>query len=250
MILLGTSGYAFPDWEGVYYPAGTEPQDFLPIYARDFDTTELASSDTSLDLGQLADQTPEKFLFSVHLPQSLTHQEELSELVGFVDALRPLVERDKLACVLAAMPPGFANRPENKDFLRQVRAKLGDLPMVVEFSSKDWIVEGTEGWLRENGLCYCCVDQPRLPELVQPVLWATGPVGCVRFHGRNYQDWDSNDPQLEHDYSYDLMELAEWLPKIEDLAAATQLTLIYMANTPRAQAVEAARAMRRMLQFD
>lgn len=40
------------------------------------------------------------------------------------------------------------------------------------------------GVVRELGVAYCCVDEPRLPNLPPPVARATAPVAYVRFHGR------------------------------------------------------------------
>ncbi|HJO06441.1 MAG TPA: hypothetical protein QGG37_03770, partial [Chloroflexota bacterium] len=38
-------------------------------------------------------------------------------------------------------------------------------------------------------LGFCCVDEPQLKGNMPPFTAATGPVGYVRFHGRNANDW-------------------------------------------------------------
>ncbi len=43
-ILIGTSGYDYPEWRGVFYPAGLKRADFLPYYATQFNALELNSS--------------------------------------------------------------------------------------------------------------------------------------------------------------------------------------------------------------
>ena len=38
---VGTSGYSFPDWVGVFYPPGTRRQEMFAYYMRQFRTVEL-----------------------------------------------------------------------------------------------------------------------------------------------------------------------------------------------------------------
>lgn len=64
-IRLGTSS-----WTGVgsFYPANAKPQDFLPIYASEFDTVEIDSTfyhvPTARTVEQWRERTPKGFIFS------------------------------------------------------------------------------------------------------------------------------------------------------------------------------------------
>jgi len=40
-VLVGTSGYSYPDWVGGFYPAGTRPDKMLSYYGRQFPLVEL-----------------------------------------------------------------------------------------------------------------------------------------------------------------------------------------------------------------
>lgn len=40
-ILIGTSGYDYPEWKGVFYPEDLPRKDFLSYYATQFNTVEL-----------------------------------------------------------------------------------------------------------------------------------------------------------------------------------------------------------------
>ena len=44
MILLGTSGYSYPDWDGVFYPPGLARAKQLDFYVRQFKTVEVNST--------------------------------------------------------------------------------------------------------------------------------------------------------------------------------------------------------------
>ncbi|HEX2060944.1 MAG TPA: DUF72 domain-containing protein, partial [Thermoanaerobaculia bacterium] len=43
-IRLGTQGWNYDAWVGPFYPIGTRAPDFLPLYARAFDTVEVDST--------------------------------------------------------------------------------------------------------------------------------------------------------------------------------------------------------------
>ncbi|GHT80108.1 hypothetical protein FACS1894130_10720 [Spirochaetia bacterium] len=40
-ILIGTSGYSYPEWVGPVYPKGTKQADYLALYAGLFSAVEL-----------------------------------------------------------------------------------------------------------------------------------------------------------------------------------------------------------------
>ncbi len=80
-ILLGTSSWTADGWEGAFYPAGTKPQDFLPIYADHFNTVEIDSTfyrvPTPKTVEQWKDRTPDGFIFAAKVPQIITHEKVL-----------------------------------------------------------------------------------------------------------------------------------------------------------------------------
>jgi uncharacterized protein YecE (DUF72 family) len=40
-ILIGTSGFSYDDWKGIFYPDGPEGSDFLSFYSQEFPAVEL-----------------------------------------------------------------------------------------------------------------------------------------------------------------------------------------------------------------
>jgi uncharacterized protein YecE (DUF72 family) len=254
-ILIGTSGFSFDDWVGPVYPKDLPKQEWLNFYAEEFSTCELNFSyyriPDARTLGQIAAKVPEGFLFSIKAYRGITHEREdpAPQMEQFTAALSPLINQDKFACVLAQFPHSFHANQANRDYLKRVREGFGDLPVVVEFRSREWISQRTFEELHALELGFCCVDQPRFDSLIPPVAVATGPVAYVRFHGRNRAKWWQHDEAWErYDYSYTDEELEEWVPKIHSLEGEASLTLVYMNNHWQGQAVSTARQMRGLMQ--
>ena len=153
-----------------------------------------------------------------------------------------------LGCVLAQFPWSFKHTPENERFLETVRDELPDLPVVVEFRNAAWIRDETFDRLRDLGLGCCCVDEPRLHGLVPPFAVATAPVGYVRFHGRNAAKWWRHEHAWErYDYLYSQEELAEWVPRIREIAAQAEKTYVFFNNHYEGKAGQNARQLAELL---
>jgi uncharacterized protein YecE (DUF72 family) len=256
-LLIGTSGFSYKDWVGPVYPEGLPKGQWLNYYAQEFSTCELNFSyyriPDSRTLSQIAAKVPQGFLFSIKAYRGITHEREDPgpQMEQFSAALAPLIDQGKFACVLAQFPHSFHANQANRDYLSRVREGLADLPVVVEFRSREWIDERTFDELRALDLGFCCVDQPRFKSLIPPVAVATGPVAYVRFHGRNYEKWWRHDEAWErYDYSYSDEELMEWVPRISQLDAEAPLTLVYMNNHWQGQAVGTARQLRNLMEQD
>jgi len=258
-ILIGTSGFSYQDWVGPVYPEGLPKQEWLAYYATEFRTNELNFSyyriPDARTLGAIAAKVPEGFLFSIKAYKGITHEREeaqtpiAAQIEQFTASLAPLIDAEKFACVLAQFPYSFHANQTNRDYLKRVRQGFGDLPVVVEFRSRDWISERTFDELRELNFGFCCVDQPRFKNLIPPVAVATGPVAYVRFHGRNRAKWWQHDEAWErYDYSYSDEELEEWIPRIRQLDEESPLTLVYMNNHWQGQAVGTARQLRMLME--
>jgi uncharacterized protein YecE (DUF72 family) len=252
MIKLGTSGFSYDDWVGPVYPPDLPRRGWLGYYAERFQTVELNVTyyripETKIVSGWV-ERTPEHFLFAVKAHQSLTHEREDPDYSTFLAALTPLIESQKLGCVLAQFPHSFHATPENHSYLSVLRQGLPDVPVVVEFRDRAWVTEETFDQLRELELGFCCVDEPHLKGLMPPIAVATAPVAYVRFHGRNAAKWWQHDQAWErYDYTYREQELEPWVTRIRELAAAAPLTLVYANNHYKGQSVDTIRKLEKLL---
>ena len=256
MIYIGTSGFKFDDWKGHFYPTGLPQKEWFKYYAERFNCLEVNASYYRLFhpaiFYHMAQKVPDDFQFTVKTYKSLTHEvgtDNEADFLAFAASLGALLETDKLGCILGQFPNSFKNTPANQKYLVEFRQRLGELPLVIEFRNRDWLTQPVFDLLREQGMGFCCVDEPQFKTLIPPVAEATSDLGYVRFHGRNYQKWwKSSDSKERYDYLYSREELEEWLPKIGKLAEQTEKTYVFMNNCFQAKAVTNAEQIRELLE--
>jgi uncharacterized protein YecE (DUF72 family) len=91
-VSVGTSGWSYPTWRPGFYPAGTDPSEFLGYYAARFETVELNTTGYRLpsedQFRRWAEQVPDGFEFAPKLPGG-----RLRSLDVFGDRLRALGDR-------------------------------------------------------------------------------------------------------------------------------------------------------------
>ena len=293
MILIGTSGYSFRDWIGPFYPPGIESRQMLDFYVREFSTVEVNSTYYRIPhpatLHAMAKKTPPGFEFVVKAHHDHTHRRvpDVALDDSFRRAMEPLQEVGKLHGVLAQFPNSFRLNRANVEYLEELRGRLPDVSLFVEFRHVSWVAEEVYPELQARGLGFVSVDEPDLPGLLPPVARATGDIAYVRFHGRNKVNWyreEGSGPDsrarsrgagaplgplfsgvpiepakekplpagtrqlLRYDYMYTEDELKEWVGKIRDLAANTKKTFVFFNNCHAGQAATSAKLMRRMLE--
>ncbi len=254
MILVGTSGYSYPEWRGRFYPDRLPQERMLAFYAEAFPAVELNSTyyriPTARMLEAMVRRAAGRLTFAVKAPRELTHDraQAAEALPQFRQALDPMREAGALGCVLLQFPFSFQPGPEAAAHVLRLRDGLDDLPAVVEFRHRRWVSEDTFGWLRDHRLGFCCVDEPQLPGLPPPAAVATGPVGYVRFHGRNAARWWHHAQAWErYDYLYTEEELGPWLGRIRALESQSTTTFVFFNNPAGGQAAVNARMFQRML---
>ncbi len=253
-LLLGTSGFSYDDWRGIFYPRGLRKGDMLPYYAGHFPAVEINATyyrmpDPST-MQAMTEKVPEGFLFCVKAHSDMTHAGRFNPEAfrQFRRAVEPLKQANMLGCVLAQFPWSFRRSPENEAFLETVSAELPDAPVVIEFRTAEWVQPEVFELLRNLGLSFCCVDEPRLRGLVPPVAAVTGPVGYVRFHGRNGRKWWAHDEAYErYDYLYSNRELAEWVPRVRSIVSQAEVTFAFFNNHYQGKAAQNARQMAKLL---
>lgn len=257
-IFVGTSGFSYADWKGVFYPPEIPKTAMLSYYATQFPVVELDytyyAMPTARTLQGMVEKTPENFRFIVKTHQSMTHAPKSSSgdfdsaCRVFNAALQPLRDTEKLACVLAQFPWAFGPTDRSWGLLQRLRENMPDVSVVIEFRNVSWVIKETFYRLHDLGFGFCCVDEPALKGLFPPIALATSNVGYIRFHGRNAAKWwNAKEGWERYNYLYNHEELSEWLPKIKHVAERADRTYVLMNNCHAGHAVVNARMIQDLI---
>ncbi len=224
------------------------------MYARQFNTVEINSSYYRIlpaaVFYHLQHKVPDGFKFVVKANQNITHIRENNQNIfrEFRLSLQPLLDNNKLGCILAQFPYSFHYNKKNQDYLQYLKEKMDDLPLVIEFRNNYWIKEKVFNFLREKKIGFCAVDQPSLKGLIPPVAETTSNLGYIRFHGRNKEKWWQHEHAYQrYDYLYNEQELKEWIPKIKEIASQTSDQYIFMNNHYKGKATKNALMLMKLL---
>lgn len=247
LIRFGPAGWSYPDWEGPVYPErkpkGFDPLAFLAEY---FDTIEINSTFYRPAHPQAArswvrriERNP-RFKFTAKLWQRFTHERDTPWNEDDVDAVRegldPIAERGRLGALLVQFPWSFKSTEETRDWLADIATAFRAYPRVVEVRHASWNTPEFYQWLADEGIGFVNIDQPLFRKSIKPSATATAPVGYVRLHGRNYEDWfrEGAGRDARYDYLYSAQELAPWAERIRELAASGTAEEVYaIANNHR-----------------
>lgn len=255
---VGTSGYSYPDWVGPIYPTGLPRNEWLPYYARQFDTVEINSTyyrvpSPHMIAALVRKVDPQRFLFTVKVPRELTHDRGkfAATVAPFLTGIRPMLDAGCLGTLLAQFP--FSLPREGEEALGHL-AKLREaipaaIPLHVEFRHTFWYRPEVVEFLRQHDLGFVNVDLPPLPNLPHEKTGiVTNGIGYFRFHGRNAAKWwEHREASERYDYEYSAAELAEWVPVIGKVAAGARRTFVFMNNCHLGKSVRDALKLREQL---
>lgn len=173
-ILLGTSSFTATGWEGSFYPKGLRSAEYLSFYAQHFHTVEIDSTfyacPSDQTVSNWASRTPENFIFSVKVPQTITHEKILEncelEFQQFLETMRLL--GPKLGPIVFQFP--FFNRavfPDRHEFTDRLVPFLKGLPkdhkFAIEIRNRNWLDAEFASLLRDNRIALVLQDRSWMP---------------------------------------------------------------------------------------
>ena len=196
-ISLGTSSFTAASWEGPFYPRGMKSRDFLSYYATQFSAVEIDSTfygcPSANTVSNWAARTPENFIFSVKVPQIISHEKalvgcdpEFEQFVLTMDILGP-----KLGPLLIQFPSFDRWKfPTQDHFLAVLVPFLKKLPadhkFVIEIRNKKWLDAKFADVLREHRVALALTDSSFMPrpwELKEQFDLVTADFAYVRWLG-------------------------------------------------------------------
>jgi uncharacterized protein YecE (DUF72 family) len=243
LLRIGPAGWAYKDWAGYVYPQprpkGFHPAIFLAEY---FDTIEINTSFYHPMQAEHAGQWIERvsgnprFLFTAKLWKKFTHEHDatLADEREARAGLDVLHAGKKLGAVLVQFPFSFHREPGTIEYLSRLLKRFSDYPLVVEVRHLSWNVPATFELLRERNAGFCNIDQPIIGRSLGPSTAATAPVGYVRLHGRRYDTWFTDDPEMapheRYNYLYSGEELKPWAERIRKVSKQAGTVFVITNN--------------------
>jgi uncharacterized protein YecE (DUF72 family) len=244
--LIGCSGWNYGDtpdnggWTKVFYPDKETKR--LRYYSQFFNTAEMDASFyekfyshmTKGTFIGMTKATPEKFQFSVKVPEIITHVKRMDVKKGamisfeeFLDKISPLKRANKLGAILFQLPPSFTvNDFKNiEQFLDRLPTN-GSYDYAIEFRNPSWGTEGPWEMLKHYNIAAVMTDSPAKENLqfLSDVIITTANHSFIRFHGRNTKG------HYWYNYLYSEQELRPWVEKVKQIKEQTKTLRIYFNN--------------------
>ena len=247
-LILGCSGWNYGDtpdkggWTGVFYPDKNTKR--LKYYSQFFNTAEMDSIFYEKFYSQMTKgtfigmvrATPEKFQFSVKVPETITHNKRLDINKGvmidfeeFLDKISPLKTANKLGAILFQLPTSFtvSDFKNIEGFLdRLLSSSSGHYDYAVEFRHPSWSSEGPWDMLKHYNIAAVMTDSPARENLqfLSDITITTADHSFLRFHGRNTKG------HYWYNYMYSKEELKPWVEKVSQIKQQTKVLRIYFNN--------------------
>jgi len=213
-LLVGTSGWSYKDWEGVFYPVGAPAADYLAHYGRVFRTVEIDATFYALPRASVVEnwalRSPPGFIFSAKFPREITHEAgglERDELAqAFIERMGLLGE--KRGPLLLQFPPRF--EPERLPALARFLEVLpASARYAVEFRHPGWHSEELLALLAERQVAWAAGVGPLNP----PQRPVTTDFVYLRWIGdRNLSVFD----RVRIERGEEIRRWAEWIESVRE----------------------------------
>src|SRR6202158_4331469 len=252
-IRIGTAGWSYRDWDGVFYPPGMQrrKQHALEFLAQCFDVVEINTSFYGHIKPELVKLWVRKvavnprFVFTAKLHRSFTHSPIAVMEPTSAATIRPndederlaregldaLAATGKLGALLIQFPVSYKNTSLNREYLESLLRQFIEYPRVVGVRHESWNNPETLSYFPERSVSYCNIAQPLIGRSLEATEHVTSPVGCVRLHGRNYDQWFEAEKGADrYNYLYSDAELSGWKEKIVRIAGKAEVTYVVTNN--------------------
>ncbi|MDI1472569.1 hypothetical protein THER_0399 [Thermodesulfovibrio sp. N1] len=235
-IFIGTSGWQYGHWKGIFYPEELKYSEWLSYYCKYFSTVEVNVTfyrDVRVSTFEKWYQlTPENFQFSVKLSRQITHFNKLKVNKDLIESFiqKYSTFKYKLGIILIQLPPGLKFDVNLiTDFINMLDKKY---KYTIEVRNKTFINDNFFEILKQNNIAFCIADSAGRFPYYETI---TANFIYVRLHGS----------QKLYASEYSDEELIEWANKIK---VWDKDTYIYFDNDYMGYAVKNALKIKKLLE--
>ncbi|MGH7845467.1 MAG: DUF72 domain-containing protein [Candidatus Binatia bacterium] len=182
---IGTSGYQYDHWKGIFYPHELPKKSWFGYYADHFDTVEINNTFYRLPEARAFDtwrrQAPKGFCYALKLSRYGTHLKRLKDpkrwITNFTGRAKKL--RETLGPILVQLPPNWdVNFDRLEIFLK---AAPSHYRWAFEFRDPRWLRAEIYGILKSHKAALCIHDMIEKHPREITAKWV-----YLRFHGIRY----------------------------------------------------------------
>jgi len=250
----GTSSWSEKSWEGIFYPAGLKPAQYLASYASRFDTVEADSTyyrapSPAMVMGW-RERTPDGFVLSAKFPRAIVHggAREQPDPARLLLPEHTAAEVERFLAAMAFLGPKcgplvlqfpYFNRATFSaagPFLERLEGFLGRLPgqfrYAVEIHNKAWVTGELLGLLRAKRTAFVLVDllyMPHPADLATELELITTDFSYARLIG-DRKAVEAQTKTFDRIVIDQSSRLARWAHLLRDVAARTAVTFVYANN--------------------
>ncbi len=182
---IGTSGYHYDHWKGVFYPEELPKAHWFSHYAKNFDTVEINNTfyhlPSTAAIDAWKEEAPKGFCYALKFSRYGSHIVRLKKPRDTIRRFQQRADRlgEFLGPILVQLPPNWKADPER--LAAFLKAAPMDHRWAVEFRDPRWLCEEVFGILNQHDSALCIHDMiddhPRL---------VTAGWVYLRFHGDRY----------------------------------------------------------------
>ena len=147
-IFVGTSGWSYNHWRGLFYPLSLSHSQELSYFSRSFSTVEINYSfyhlPTIKSFQRWYSLTPPHFVFALKVSRFITHIKRLNNIGDAWEEFlsRAVVLKEKLGPLLLQFPPSFKFSATNfqrlEKFLDYNHVLRKQTKIALEFRNENW----------------------------------------------------------------------------------------------------------------
>ncbi len=242
VLYIGTSGWSYKHWAGIFYPDTIKSNRYLEYYIKQFGCVELNSSFYHLPkkdtIKGWIERTPADFKFCPKLSRFITHR---LHLLNSEESLRKFFDlfdemRSRLGPILIQLPPGLLyKRSLIVDFFNILKEQYEGYRFAIEVRHKSWINDEFLTILNQYGIAFVIADSGKRYPYFEAV---TTDFVYIRFHGH----------EALYASDYREQELQAYAYKIMSWKSANKDVWVFFNNDFNGFAVKNAKRLREIIQ--
>lgn len=244
---IGTSGWHYSDWIGLFYPPEIKGYNELRFHSKHFNTVENNSSFYHIAQESTYQtwfkMTPDHYKFSIKLNKHITHirrlelDDDTREKVRYILSTTQVL-KNKLGAIVIQLPASFKYDLKKLDtfvnfFTREVKKQEYKFDVAIEFRNKYWFVDEVYSLLKKYNVALVAGQSSRYPE----VRHVTADSAYIRMHG----------PEKLFASKYTREQLEDWADYIRKISPQVKSVYVYFNNDFYGYAIDNAKELMNVL---